>query len=264
MRPPASNLLWRSIGIVAFASFLLLVTGFALALKPEVLAPNKPPAPSTNQPAETEPLPATDTLRVVSLGDSLTRGTGDAEGLGYVGRVRQALEKTNKQTIVLTNLGINGLKSQGLVEQMKQTQVQKLLKEANLILFTIGGNDLFQSSGGLRELDRQKVEQATVSLASNYTTILREIRELNPTATVVYSSLYNPFGDTEAAVETTTPVLAWNNQANQIAARYEKVVVVPTYDLFFAKEKKYLYSDHFHPNTDGYSKMAERIMQALQ
>ncbi|MGC5326671.1 GDSL-type esterase/lipase family protein [Brevibacillus sp. SYSU BS000544] len=264
MRPPASNLLWRSIGIVAFASFLLLVTGFALALKPEVLAPAKPTAPSTNQPVETAPLPETNTLRVVSLGDSLTRGTGDAEGLGYVGRVRQALEKTNKQSITLTNLGINGLKSDGLVEQLQQAQVKKLLKEANLILFTIGGNDLFQSSGGLRELDRKKVEQATVKLADNYTAILREIRELNPKATVVYSSLYNPFGDTEAAIETTTPVLAWNNQANQIAARYQKVIVVPTYDLFFAKEKKYLYSDHFHPNSDGYIKMADRIIQALQ
>ncbi len=265
MRSHRNHLLWRSIGILAFASFLLLITGFVLALKPEVLAPARPivPGAGAKSPAAA-PLPASGTIRIVSLGDSLTRGTGDADGLGYVGRLRLALEKENKQKVTLTNLGINGLESGRLLDQLKKSQVQRLLSEANLILFTIGGNDLFRSSGELRDLNRQQVEKAARHLSDNFAKILSEINRINPNATVIYSALYNPFGDTEAAFETTSPVLAWNYQASQIAARYKHVIVVPTYDLFYQKEKQYLYSDHFHPNSDGYTKMADRILQALR
>lgn len=273
MRPPQgkpinrSHLLWRSVGILALLSFLILLAGFGLALKPEVLAPAKPQFPQAgneNPSAEPAPLPSTGTLQIVSLGDSLTRGTGDAEGLGYVGRLRQTLEEEKKQTITLTNLGINGLKSAGLLDQLKQTQVQKLLSKANVITFTIGGNDLFQSSNNLQELNKEKIEQATVALRKNYTEILRQLHELNPNATIIYSALYNPFGDTEAAEDTAAPVITWNYEASQIAARYKHVLVVPTYDLFYQKERQYLYTDHFHPNSEGYARMAERIRSALQ
>ena len=33
------------------------------------------------------------TLQIVSLGDSLTRGVGDKEGIGYVGRMKEDLQK---------------------------------------------------------------------------------------------------------------------------------------------------------------------------
>ncbi len=32
-------------------------------------------------------------LQIVSLGDSLTRGVGDKEGIGYVGRMKEDLQK---------------------------------------------------------------------------------------------------------------------------------------------------------------------------
>ena len=35
----------------------------------------------------------TGTLQIVSLGDSLTRGVGDKEGIGYVGRMKEDLQK---------------------------------------------------------------------------------------------------------------------------------------------------------------------------
>ncbi|MGD8189792.1 GDSL-type esterase/lipase family protein [Brevibacillus ginsengisoli] len=272
MRPPQgkrvnrSHLLWRSVGILALLSFLILLTGFGLSLHPETLAPAKPQLPesgNTNPSAKPAPLP-TGTLNIVSLGDSLTRGTGDADGLGYIGRLRQSLEKEKKQPITLTNLGINGLKSAGLLDQLNQSQVQKLLAQANIITFTIGGNDLFQSSDTLQQLDKKKIEQATLALRKNYTQILQKLHQYNPNATIIYIGLYNPFGDTEAAADTAGPVIAWNYEASQIAANYNHVLVVPTYDLFYQKERQYLYTDHFHPNSDGYARIAERILRALQ
>jgi len=260
-----SSLLWRVTGILSFLSFLLFAAGFVTALDPQTLAPQTAPAPSAGpagQPSE-PPAGTSDTLTMVALGDSLTRGAGDVNGLGYIGLVRQAIEKQHGQKVILTNLAINGSQSFELLNQLDQQQVQRQLAAANLILFTIGGNDLFKQSGGVYDLDKKKLDQAATTLASNFENILKEIRSVNSTATILYTALYDPFANTEAKADTTPPVLAWNMKAAQIASRYPGVIIVPTYDLFLQKEQKYLYTDHFHPNSDGYQRIAERILQAL-
>ncbi|WP_139490168.1 GDSL-type esterase/lipase family protein [Brevibacillus dissolubilis] len=260
----SGKLLWRVTGTVAFLSLLLFLTGFSLSLQPQALAPDRPGVPDQTAPAEQAPLPKTGQLNVVALGDSLTRGVGDADGEGYVGKFRAAYEKASGQPITLTNLAISGIQSGRLKEQLQETTVQKLVQQADLILFTIGGNDLFQQSGGIADLDKEMLDRAAVSLAHNFTQILTTLRTINPEAKIVHVSLYNPFGDTEAKADTTPPTLAWNSTAADIAARFPNVVVVPTYDLFYQKEKMYLYNDHFHPNSDGYERMAMRVMQAVE
>lgn len=259
----SGQLLWRTAGFFSLLAFLLLATGFFLALQPQVLAPSKAPSPS--QAVIPAAPPAVEGIqKVVALGDSLTRGAGDANGLGYAGLVRQALEKKSKHPITFTNLAINGQESPDLLKQLNTEQVKSLLAEADLILFTIGGNDLFKQTGGLYMIEKEKLAAATKELTANYQEILRQIRALNKKAPIVYTSLYNPFGNTEAAAETIMPVLDWNAAALQISADYSQVFVVPTYDLFQNKESEYLFTDHFHPNAAGYARIAERIMQALE
>jgi lysophospholipase L1-like esterase len=261
----SADLLWRSTGVLALLSFLLFAAGFVFALDPHRLAPAGSAEPVKRQPAERPtPLPTSGKLTVVTLGDSLTRGAGDANGLGYVGLVRQALEKNTGEKAAFTNLAINGLQSSGLLKQLGQPQVRELVAAADLILFTIGGNDLFQQSGGVYTIDEKKLAAAKQQLTANFEKILRELRTANPKATIVYTALYNPFGDTEAAHDTIPHVLAWNSKATEIAANFSGVIVVPTYDLFFQKEQTYLFTDHFHPNSAGYARIAERIMQALE
>ncbi|MET3287995.1 UNVERIFIED_CONTAM: lysophospholipase L1-like esterase [Brevibacillus sp. OAP136] len=264
----SGQFLWRFTGALALLSFLVLAAGFAFALNPQMAAPGNvtpavPGANGTTTPAAPPVIPS-GKLNMVTLGDSLTRGVGDANGQGYVGLVRDALAKKTGQAPMLTNFAISGQQSNALLEQLELTQVRALLPQANLILFTIGGNDLFQQSGELDVLDEKKLAQARESLAANFKSIVMKIRMLNPNATVVYLSLYNPFGNTQAAKETIRPVLDWNAEAERIAASFPNVLVVPTYDLFVKKEANYLYTDHFHPNAKGYTRMAERVVRALE
>ncbi|MDF2684538.1 MAG: lysophospholipase [Brevibacillus sp.] len=259
----SGRLLWRTAGLLSFVSLLLFATGFVLALNPRQLAPAIATTPSQS-PEQASPMPVEGVQKVVALGDSLTRGAGDANGQGYAGLVRLALEKKLGKSITFSNLAINGIESPDLVKQMSQEQVKALLAEANLVLFTIGGNDLFSQTGGLYVIDKEKLAAATKELTTNYEEVIKQIRAVNQKATIVYTTLYNPFGDTEASVDTIQPVLDWSNTASQIAAKYPHVIVVPTYDLFVNKEKTYLYSDHFHPNKADYERIAARIMQALE
>lgn len=263
----SGQFLWVFTGILALLSCLVLATGFTFALNPQMAAPEGSTGmPGANGPGTTTApaLTPQGQVNIVALGDSLTRGVGDANGQGYIGLVRDALAKKTGQQPLLTNLAISGQQSNELLEQLQLSQVRTLLPQANLILFTIGGNDLFKQSGDLEELEEKKLAQARETLAANYKSIIAEIRKLNPNAPIVYLSLYNPFGNTEAAGETIKPVLDWNAEAEQISSKIANVLVVPTYDLFVKKEAAYLYTDHFHPNAKGYARMAERVLRSLE
>lgn len=89
-------------------------------------------------------------FKIIALGDSLTRGTGDIEGKGYAGYVSDHLKLTGRE-ISLVNLGIKGLTSSQLAEQMKQKEIGRQIGQADVILMTIGGNDLFHGGQTLSD-----------------------------------------------------------------------------------------------------------------
>jgi lysophospholipase L1-like esterase len=207
--------------------------------------------------------PAGKTLHVVALGDSLTHGLGDASGNGYVGDVTQKYRQ-NGYTVIQSNLGIDGLTSAGLLSEMKQTSVQNLLPSANLILISIGGNDL-NDSAGLPSIDSGRIANAQKQFHANLAAVLSNIRRVNPTATVALIGLYNPYGDVAASAQQTNAIVqSWDGEADRIAASYPRTVVVQTYDLFQLNPAKFLYVDHFHPNQVGYQRIADRVWQDLQ
>ncbi len=153
--------LWRTIGFTSLAATLLLLFGFGYAVN-ELL---NPPAPRPA--ADPEPSPGTGSrppsvregYRIVAIGDSLTQGIGDASGEGYVKRTASLLQKkTGKPVEILNNLGVSGLRADELADRLSEDDAYTMaLSRANLILFTIGGNDLFQfaqTESGLADADK--------------------------------------------------------------------------------------------------------------
>jgi lysophospholipase L1-like esterase len=202
-------------------------------------------------------------FHIVALGDSLTRGTGDAAGKGYVGYLMDDLKKKSDQQLLVTNLGIKGQTSVQLADQVKQQEVQRQIKLADTILITIGGNDLFRGGQTLAELDIQEVEGIKEEYLQNVDSILSSIRSQNTEANVFLIGLYNPFINLQDAKMTSQIVRDWNERSADISAKYPQTVFVPTFDLFQLKVEDYLYTDKFHPNTEGYKLIAERVASLL-
>lgn len=200
---------------------------------------------------------------VVALGDSLTVGTGDAEGKGYVGNVIDSLEQRGIEDIPLLNFGVNGLTSQGLLEMVKQPEVAKQIEEAKLILLTIGGNDLFQSGETLLTLDREEIQILEQGYLDNIRQIFTQLRSLNKTAPIYSSGLYNPFIEFTQSQLTSEIVIDWNYKTALEIEKYPNAVFVPTYDLFQLNVNDYLADDRFHPNKSGYEQIAQRIVSLL-
>ena len=123
--------------LITIASFCLFAYGFVSGVN-DVLNPK-----ASNLIKKTDVVAKekkkTGTLQIVSLGDSLTRGVGDKEGIGYVGRMKEDLQKDYKQKIALTNLAVSGAKMPDLLKQIESNGAQYSIKQADVIVLTIGG-----------------------------------------------------------------------------------------------------------------------------
>lgn len=229
-------------------------------------------APEETAKPKESPLAAKEKIQIVALGDSLTSGTGDLSGRGYTGQVKEKLEKQlGKPVFILNNFAIPGFRTADMIKDLDEKKgIGTALAQADLIVMTIGGNDLFeggqgvfngQTDGGFNPkaaLDRmpdalKRLEQ-----------IMDRVAKQNPAAIICYVGLYHPFLDIDPNREGSPIIQKWNLSAFEIANRYPNVVVVPTFDLFEVNPNKYLYTDHFHPNQDGYERIAERIAQIVK
>ncbi len=206
---------------------------------------------------------STKNYTIVALGDSLTRGTGDAAGKGYVGYLKENLEEKTKKKILLSNFGIKGQTSSQLASQVKQQQIQRQIKSADTVLITIGGNDLFQGGQTLQNLNKNNIQKLENDYLKNVDSILKSIRSANKDATIFLIGLYNPFSNLQDAKTTTAIVREWNYRSSELSANYKQTVFVPTFDLFQLKVDDYLYTDKFHPNAKGYKLIAERVASLI-
>lgn len=320
--------IWRITALVSAMATLLFAAGFAYAVKDIVNPAGSTPMSSLPEPTRS-PAETAGPLKVVVIGDSLAKGTGDNSGQGFARRAVQGLNDSGIEAELVANLGINGQTASQLASGLKQQGVRYTLGQADLILLSIGGNDLFQGAdrmfrglaarpgtetsaddtpeGSLPdnagpegaetgegdgmlwedlddlaedlaydeselvellaetgELTPENVLSAIPQASDRLRDVFAELRVLNADARILYVGLYNPFGD---IADLRTPgnqaVTAWNSTASQLSNTDPAITLVPTFDLFEGHLDRYLSTDHFHPNGDGYQRMADRIVQAV-
>jgi lysophospholipase L1-like esterase len=248
--------------ITVFSIFLCLLWLFGLGWTINKYYASEPskinPAKTTSKRAENKK-----TMNIVALGDSLTKGMGDDTGKGYVGDITEQVKKRTNQQVSLLNLGINGQTSAQLRKQVQQPEVIRQIKNADIVLVTIGGNDLFRGGEGLVDYKSENIQVIENRYLENLKFIFTQVRKANTNVNVFFVGLYNPFINLSTGKETSKVVRQWNYDSAELSADFSRIVFVPTFDLFELKVNDYLYSDKFHPNSKGYRLIAERVAALL-
>jgi lysophospholipase L1-like esterase len=205
---------------------------------------------------------------LVGLGDSLTQGVGDERKLGgYIGRFSSEVSTfKGVEEVEVNNLAKRGRRSDQLLHQLESGEINYDLKQADMILMTIGGNDVMAIvKEDFFELKIEAFEKELILFSNRYSQILKEIRDQNPNAPLILMGLYNPFSVVTDEVNEFDYILNnWNKSIKKMAERDSNACYVPVDDLFNTNANLIYHTDFFHPNSKGYEQMSDRIFQSIQ
>lgn len=241
----------------ALAGGAVFAWGFVAYLRGDTGTPIDLATPS---PREVAPAAPARILTPIMIGDSLARGAGDETGLGIPGRLDQELRARKLRARRTTNLGINGARTRDLLRELDRPNVQQLLAESNVIIVSIGGNDLW-GGADWRTATPPNPDATMDNVLDSIDGAIKKIRAANPRARIFFIALYNPFVKSPFGGQLSYFVNRWNARLLTRFAGDANFTLVETSDLFSHHDRLAL--DRFHPSGDGYELIARRIAEAL-
>ena len=204
--------------------------------------------------------PPRGTIAPLILGDSLALGTGDQSGLGIGGRLVQDLKNAHREVRPAVNLAVNGARTRDLLAHLQSRNVQTLIAQANVVVVSIGGNDLWGTTD-LRNGPLTDPEKVMDSVLERVAKVMTDVRAANPTARIFIIGLYNPLATMPGGQRLSPLVSRWNAKLLEQFANDPNLTVVPTSDIFSHRDR--LSFDRFHPDDEGYALIAQRIAESL-
>ncbi|MEH7381876.1 GDSL-type esterase/lipase family protein [Bacillus sp. JJ1533] len=206
-------------------------------------------------------------LRIASIGDSLTKGVGDEKKQGgYTSLLEEKLlDEKEVKSVTLENFGVKGHKTSDLLKRLENEEVQDGIAGADIIIITIGGNDIMKIvKENLFDLSLNVFQKEQGKYEVRLHKVLENIRKLNSDGEIVLVGLYNPFGwFIDLSTEINTIVDNWNDGSKTILSEFDKTKFVEVDDVFSQTSDNLLAEDEFHPNAKGYELMSERIFEAI-
>lgn len=261
------KLIWYFIITISTAGFVILSSGFYDALKVTDggrISDSEKIVNTDNNPAKAPVISKqTNTIRILVLGDSVAKGTGDEKGKGFSTYLPDYFKNQTPRDIQLDNIAVDGLQSSGLLGQLKDNNTNALTSVSDIIVVSIGGNDLrrVRSTKAVSKDDEFKDKQD--NYIGNLKDILKVLRKSNPEALIVFVGLYNPYG-TENSYENTRLLNTWNYSTQQLIEEDILALFIPTYDIFKLNLKRYISPDGLHPNSAGYQAVSNRIVKSVE
>lgn len=197
---------------------------------------------------------------ILVMGDSLAKGTGDETNKGFAGYFADKLKEKVSEPVNVNNIAVNGEISSGLLEITQSGNAIDLIKNSNMVLISIGGNEIKQFKNYNLASEPTQVSNVESMYISNLKKIFSIIRSKNQNCRIIFIGLYNPFGD-EITPDKLAFLNKWNYDTESVVHEDAKGTFVPTYDLFQYNTNSYLTIDNFHPNSKGYKAIAERMIE---
>ncbi|HBV86152.1 MAG TPA: GDSL family lipase [Desulfosporosinus sp.] len=196
----------------------------------------------------------------LALGDSITAGYGVASPFSFPTIYANFLSRYQPD-LRLLNLGVNGLTTSGLLNQLKTNRrLRESVTQACLITITIGSNDLLRLIGNLNQpIKTFHLPIIQETMTRTLMQIGHEIRLLNPRATIKVATLYNPL-PAGPYVRYSAQVQGIIDHANALIckwANHHGFVVVNLDREFKGKESLFIGQDYAHPSAAGYQMIAK-------
>ncbi|WP_010648470.1 SGNH/GDSL hydrolase family protein [Oceanobacillus massiliensis] len=202
---------------------------------------------------------------IVAIGDSLTQGVGDeTEQNGYVGILDRTIN-ANQQIAQIDNYGKRGNRTDQLLLRLENNEIANDIRDSDIVLITIGANDIMKvAKDNITDLVMEDFVFERKGYEERMRQIFDEIRRLNPNTEIYLIGFYNPFEQYFQDIkELDLIVETWNAAGKAITDDYDNVTYIPTEDLFKDSTENLFSEDNFHPNYEGYYRIAERVLEYI-
>jgi lysophospholipase L1-like esterase len=150
------------------------------------------------------------------------------------------------------------------LKQIDETpSIRRFVANADVIVVSIGGNDLWGQRAIRQDERPPDPEEAMDSVEEDVAGVLERVRAINPGARIFYVGLYNPFrgADNRFSEIVDIAVAEWQARLVRRFADDPNLTIVQTYDIFTHNDR--LSADRFHPGAEGYKIIGRRIGESL-
>lgn len=230
-------------------------------------------------------------LRISSVGDSLTEGIGDTTNTGgYVPLLQTDLSENYPIDVVQAdNHGKSGDRSDQILKRVKKDKnIQESISKADVILLTVGGNDLMKviQSKIFNKLSLKSFAKPQKKYQKQLEQLYEEIRSLNKTAPIYQLGIYNPFYKSFAEITEMQDIVDfWDKGSKEFVDSQDNAFFVPINDEIYnglpefevktsdSTSKKASHEDvindliseedSFHPNNLGYQIIANAFRSKM-
>ena len=199
---------------------------------------------------------------ILTIGDSIGVGIGDERNMGIGERYVTMQEYEIRDLYEVINFAVPGAETKNLLEQVINGEVDDAIVSSDLIIVSIGGNNLNRIRNAEASMLMVEFEEKLSEHLGDLEKVLSYIGDKNRDAEIVVLGLYNPFGD-DTNNEDVRLVQEWNYQTRVAVMEVENSHVVPLYDIFADNLELLLSIDDFHPSGEGYERIARMVDQII-
>lgn len=215
---------------------------------------------TTSAPERQQALPLNRTIRIVAIGDSLAYGTGDESGKGISGWLEDELRARGVPDVDAVNLGVNGAQTSDLAARMRVDRVRSAIASADVIILSIGANDLFRNQRGREETLRDPIGVAS-RILERVVKIVGDLRAIAPNAHILILGGYNPVPKHTMAALINQYLDIWDATLADRFKNDPRITVVQMDDIVTPQRLSRF--DGFHPGRTAYEEAAKRIAKIL-
>lgn len=247
--------------------FIALSVGFIKAMQvtniSDVVTATKSQEVKSNLAKPAVPLEDNNSMKIIVMGDSIAHGTGDEKGKGFETYLPDYLKSQTSKALSIENIGIDGEKIDGLLEQLQNENLKNGVKASNIVVISIGGNDLRSLRTDSDTSKMQEFKPLEASYLKSLKGILETIRKSSVQTYIVFVGLYNPY-ENLSSIEDTKLITTWNYDTQQLIEADGKAIFIPTFDIFKFNLNRLIAPDKLHPNSLGYQTISSRIAKSIE